>query len=217
MPATWVFTGDSVTHGAKHTLGWRDYTELFAERVRWERTRLRDAVVNTAVAGWKIGDIAQDLEWSVLRHRPECVSIMIGLNDCGAGYTGLHAFKDIYTGVVEGIRRESGAAVLLHTPNAVFPPAAGASAASFAGNVALYAAAVRELASIAGARLVDHHAVWQPLAESGALQHWLSHGCHPNEYGHRALVHTLFRALDLWDDASWTCQPMVPRISASPP
>ena len=29
---TWIFTGDSITHGAAHTIGWRDYTELFCER-----------------------------------------------------------------------------------------------------------------------------------------------------------------------------------------
>ena len=29
---TWVITGDSITHGALHTLGWRSYPEHFAER-----------------------------------------------------------------------------------------------------------------------------------------------------------------------------------------
>ena len=33
-PVRWVFTGDSITHGAAHTIGWRDYTELFDERAR---------------------------------------------------------------------------------------------------------------------------------------------------------------------------------------
>ena len=32
-PVKWLFTGDSITHGALHTIGWRDYTELFSERV----------------------------------------------------------------------------------------------------------------------------------------------------------------------------------------
>ena len=25
-PVTWLSAGDSITHGAVHTLGWRDYT-----------------------------------------------------------------------------------------------------------------------------------------------------------------------------------------------
>src|SRR6185369_10691115 len=48
---TWVFTGDSITHGALHTLGWRSYPEHFAERVRWELKRMRDVVINTGISG----------------------------------------------------------------------------------------------------------------------------------------------------------------------
>jgi hypothetical protein len=29
-PMTWVFTGDSITHGAVHTKGWRCFAEIFA-------------------------------------------------------------------------------------------------------------------------------------------------------------------------------------------
>src|SRR5436190_21990005 len=28
-PVAWVFTGDSITHGAQHTKGWRSYPEHF--------------------------------------------------------------------------------------------------------------------------------------------------------------------------------------------
>ena len=36
QPITWLFTGDSITHVAKHTGGYRSYPELFSERIRWE-------------------------------------------------------------------------------------------------------------------------------------------------------------------------------------
>ena len=48
-PLRWVFAGDSITHGALHTMGWRDYTELFSERLRHELKRPRDCVVKTGV------------------------------------------------------------------------------------------------------------------------------------------------------------------------
>src|SRR6478609_7274434 len=35
-PLKWVFTGDSITQGAKHTLGYRSYPEIFSERIRFE-------------------------------------------------------------------------------------------------------------------------------------------------------------------------------------
>jgi lysophospholipase L1-like esterase len=48
-PITWVFVGDSITHGARHTNGWRSYSEHFAERMRWEMKRYTDTVINTGI------------------------------------------------------------------------------------------------------------------------------------------------------------------------
>ena len=56
-PLRWVFTGDSITHGAVHTYGWRDYTELFSERLRYEMGRRRDMVIKTGISGWTINRI----------------------------------------------------------------------------------------------------------------------------------------------------------------
>jgi acyl-CoA thioesterase I len=50
-PIIWVFTGDSITHGALHTFGWRSYVEHFAERVRFEMRRMTDVVINTGISG----------------------------------------------------------------------------------------------------------------------------------------------------------------------
>ena len=50
-PLTWVSTGDSITHGASHTLGWRSYPEHLAERIRWEMRRGRDMGINTGGSG----------------------------------------------------------------------------------------------------------------------------------------------------------------------
>ena len=50
-PVKWVFVGDSITHGAKHTFGARSYPEIFGERIRWELRRVRDVIINTAISG----------------------------------------------------------------------------------------------------------------------------------------------------------------------
>src|SRR6266571_3512165 len=84
-PITWVFTGDSITHGASHTHGERSYPEHFAERVRWEMGRRRDVVVNTGISGDTADGILKDFEHRVARFKPDVVSIMIGMNDCAGG------------------------------------------------------------------------------------------------------------------------------------
>src|SRR5690606_15567526 len=70
-PNIWLFTGDSITHGAKHTHGHRSYPEVFQERVRWEISRVRDIVINTGISGNAAGDILSDFEWRVARFQPD--------------------------------------------------------------------------------------------------------------------------------------------------
>jgi lysophospholipase L1-like esterase len=206
-PVKWLFTGDSITHGAKHTIGWRDYTELFSERVRWEMGRGRDVVIKTGISGWTIQRITDDLQWNVLQFRPDCVSIMVGLNDCNSGPEGLERFKETYVRTIARIRSETGAAILLHTPNGSLPTG-GEPRVRF---LAAYVETIREVAAKARAPMVDHFSEWVAADPSGSMHHWLAHGCHPNEYGHRVMAHAIFRALGIWDDKSWTCQLNVPR------
>ena len=47
-PVKWLFAGDSITHGALHTFGQRDYAQLFNERVRYEMGRPQDVVLPNA-------------------------------------------------------------------------------------------------------------------------------------------------------------------------
>jgi lysophospholipase L1-like esterase len=93
-PIKWVFTGDSITHGALHTWGARDYTEHFCERIRYEMNRIRDIVIKTGISGWTTGFIREDIEWNILQFKTDVVSIMIGMNDCTMKHDGLTKFRD---------------------------------------------------------------------------------------------------------------------------
>lgn len=194
-PIRWVFAGDSITHGAAHTRGWRDYVELFGERVRWEMQRRRDCVIKTGVSGWKITDLAADLEWSVLQHRPHVVSIAFGMNDCTAGESGLPAFERAMRDTVERTRQAARSAIILHTPNPVLP-----SDTTRAGAIGGYVQTIRAIAS--HGVLVDHFHLWTGADASPAR--WLSDAIHPNELGHRLLARALFRTLGIDDPGSGT-------------
>src|SRR5690606_15313298 len=79
-PATWLFTGNSITQGAKHKHGLRAYPEIFAERVRFEMGRSRDVVVNTAISGHTTKNILDDFDWRVGAIKPLVVVLIIGRN-----------------------------------------------------------------------------------------------------------------------------------------
>jgi lysophospholipase L1-like esterase len=200
-PVTWVFAGDSITHGALHTYGGRDYTEHFSERLRFEMMRGRDVVIKTGISGWALANFLPDIEWSCLRHRPDVVSINFGLNDCRGGAAGVARFREDYRAVLARLRA-ADAAIVLHTPNGVLPADEMRTA-----NMPPYLDAIRELASEADCVLVDHWAQWK-----GCISYWLSDPAHPTDLGHRAMAHTLLRELGMWDDKSEVCRLFVPNV-----
>jgi acyl-CoA thioesterase I len=191
-PRVWVFLGDSVTAAGWHTWGGRGYTELFEERLR-EVNRSRDAVINTAVSGWRVTDLAPQLDALCLRFRPDVVLVNFGLNDTRGGAGGVAEFGRVYRETVRRIEA-SGATVVLMTPNGTLPTAP----AHVVEHLPAYVDEVRAVAADHDVPLVDHYAAWG-LTDENDWFHWLGHGCHPNAYGHRAMARTLLRALGLWD------------------
>lgn len=212
-PVRWVFAGDSITHGAAHTIGWRDYTELFSERLRWELRRVRDMVIKTGISGWKISDLAADLEWNVLQFRPHVVSMMFGMNDCTLGVDGLAGFERTYVETIERIRGETGAAIVLHTPNAI----CSSTGEPRLSHLAAYRDAILALSAKTCVPCIDHYAEWAANEPTGSMHHWLADGFHPNEYGHRAFARSLLQALDIWDPGSWSGSLPIPSLAPVAP
>lgn len=198
-PLRWVFAGDSITHGAFHTLGWRDYVELIGERVRWELQRRRDCLIKTGISGWTIQSLADDLQWSALQHRPDVLVMMFGMNDCVAGPAGRAAFEAMYDRVIRAAREAvgDGLLVFVQTPNRVLP-----NDATRHPHLAEYACGVREVAARNAAGLIDHFADWEPAEGDGSIWYRLSDAIHPNAAGHRLLARHFLRTLGAWDEKS---------------
>jgi len=205
-PLIWVFTGDSITHGALHTLSSRSYSEHFAERVRWEMRRVRDIVINTGISGDRVDGILADLDWRVLQFRPNVVSLMFGMNDCTGGEANRPNFKTKLTEITKRIQ-DSGAIPILNTPNTTI-------IANSSGRLDLpaYAEIVREVAADRKAILVDHWKHWEtakPRQED--LVAWIEDkSIHPGVYGHREFAKLIFTELGISDPAGPTCNLAVP-------
>lgn len=204
-PVRWLFTGDSITHGALHTNGARDYVQLFEERLRWELGRRRDHVLRTGVSGRTVGDLEADFDWSVLQYRPHVVSMMFGLNDANVTDPDPEKFGRAVTRLIDSAHAHD-ALVIVHTPNWVSSTETGMRLANLQG----YAEATRAAAVGTGAVLVDHMAEWQIAEREDTIEWWINDGCHPNAEGHRVLYRSLARTLGLWDSASPTGRLFIP-------
>lgn len=203
-PLKWLFYGDSITHGARHTFGGRDYTEHFSERVRTELGRPRDIVIKTAISGNTTENLLKDFDWRCGQFQPHVVFLMIGMNDCSTGRNlPLETFEANLHELcnrIEGL----GALTVLQTTCPILP----GTAPDREPNFPAYMEAIRRVACARQLPLVDHEAYWKE--NIGRHFFWMSNAFHPNQYGHTAFAHELFRALGIFDPASPTCSLYVP-------
>lgn len=203
-PVKWLFYGDSITHGALHTFGQRDYTELFAERGRFELGRTMDVVINTAISGNTTRELLQGFEWRVTQFRPHVVFLMIGMNDCSdQNDITLEEFGNNLHELAERIEA-LGARLVLQTTCPILPGTAPDREPHFES----YMDTVRQVASQRGLPLIDHTTFWCEHPD----QHfyWMSNAFHPNEYGHRAFALLLYRAMGMYDPDSYSCTFLIP-------
>ena len=205
-PIKWLFAGDSITHGALHTWGWRDYTELFSERIRFEMGRTRDFVIKSALSGWNTQNLRENIEWNIMQFKADVVSIMIGMNDCKDGEGGVGNFYDNYNAILDHILQNPKTLVMLHTTNPIWPQAVERA------SLPLYNDKIIQLARERKLPVIDHWSYWPQAIKEIDFRaiSWMNDSLHPGVYGHRAMAHLIFRELGIWDNASYTSRFFVP-------
>ncbi|MFA5865447.1 MAG: SGNH/GDSL hydrolase family protein [Phycisphaerae bacterium] len=216
-PLVWLFAGDSITQGAVHTHGWRDYTELFKERL-YEIERKQDVVINTAISGFNIRRLNSRFDERIGRFRPDVLILMLGTNDAVSGSENLKPFSEQYTEVIKKARQAGITLIVVQTTIPLVPldikRVAGSDTSAQKSDMQrlesrlnflpAYVDATRSVASNEKVPLIDHWAAWPgPISDQLTL---MNDAIHPNEYGHRWMAETLFRRCGLWDESSRVCR-----------
>lgn len=196
-PVTWLFTGDSITHGALHTKGWRSFAEIFAERVRFEARRPRDIVVNTGISGDTTAGLMPDLEWRVLRFRPDVVFVMFGMNDCVKG-PDLAGYEANLRKITAAVRAQGGIPVMMR----VNPAVPGSPREKVVGKLGDYMEAAARVARDERLIVVDHFGDWN--REPGRIRSMMNDDIHPNALGHQEMAIRILKAVGLHDPRSFT-------------
>lgn len=200
-PLIWLFTGDSITHGAKHTHGYRSYPEIFAERIRWEMRRVRDIVINTGISGNTTQNILNDFDWRISQFNPDVVSLMIGTNDCAR--INLDVFESNLDSLLTSVR-ELNSIPVLHTPNVIIKDHSPERA-----RLSEYVSIIQVLARKKEIILVDNYTYWQnsihSQGEAAIFKKWLNDPLHPNGSGHSEIARLMFKELFIFDPHQATC------------
>ena len=199
-PAKWIFYGDSITHGALHTFGQRNYAELFSERLRFELGRAMDLVITSAISGDNTRGLLQNFDWRVGQFSPDVVLVMIGMNDCSENNDiTLTQFGENLNQLVDRLD-QTGAVVVLQTTCPILP----GQAPDREPHLHAYMDAIRACAADRAVPFIDHTKLWQENIDK--YSYWMSDAFHPNEYGHRAFADLLYREMGIHDRGSHACR-----------
>lgn len=219
-PATIVFLGDSVTNGcfevdfdgSKYLPVFDEensYTAIFRRMVKalYPATQLN--VINSGISGDSTWGGLDRLARDVLVYQPDLVVVCFGLNDCVAGYEGIHGYAKNLKTIIENIKK-SGADVLVMTPNDITDcvhyslktereqnDAKLLATLSSDGVFDKYMQAARMVAVETGVQLVDCYAIWKTLEKQGVeVNGLLSNKInHPTREMHFIFAYELMRSI----------------------
>ena len=202
-PFTWVFYGDSITHGAKHTHGWRSFPEIFNERVRWELKQTGDVIINTGASGQTAKGLSDPELFAarVARFQPDAVFLLAGTNDIVKTEGGAEGFRGYLETLTERVLALKAIPILQN-----FPPIAKSDNPAYIKRyeeMPRYNQVIAETAEKYGAIFVDHWSHWCAHADTPELlDSWLGETIHPGARGHFEMAMTIFRTLGIYSEDS---------------
>ena len=222
-PLTWLFSGDSITHGAVYSYGRKSYVELFGERIRGELSELyparaKDLVLNTGISSTTSRDLINNFDRWITANNPDVVFIAFGMNDSSNHLVPIAEYETNLRDAVDRVR-ELGAIPILQTINTIRPADVGRF-----NNLPNYVQVVRNIAADKQVLLVDHYRYWTEAEqdESHIKSTWLSDNIHPNHIGFTHFVTEIFQTLGIYDPNSYISslryktQPTVDQLNVTP-
>lgn len=208
-PLTWLFMGDSITHGAMHTGGYDSVAQVFEKYLKEDLGRTDDIVINTAVSGSTAQSTIDRIEERLNKYTPDIVSIMIGTNDIGNNqYSAINSSQ--YTSrletIVSAIRaRNQDALIIFRSPTPANPTSHGNRTRHLESWMIQ---AMRRNAEKDGNILfIDQYTEWREelkvfpyLYNNAASDFYYNDALHPNEIGQLRMAKQFIRECGLNTD-----------------
>ncbi|MCI1915138.1 MAG: GDSL-type esterase/lipase family protein [Bifidobacteriaceae bacterium] len=203
-PLTWLFMGDSITHGEAYTKGHDSISQTVEKYLKGELGRTRDVVLNTAVAGTTTTQTLQNINQRLNAYSPDVVALMIGTNDSVyPGMTPAHFARNLRTLITDIKDVNPHALIVLRSP----------TPGDRSRQVKPYVAAMKKVADQDSSLIyIDQFTQWQKLsrtypwliarptgyANRGVNQILMGNALHPGYNGQLVMSRQFLKALGLW-------------------
>lgn len=205
---TFVFQGDSITDSCrgredKWNLGY-GYPDLVASDLSFKYPG-EFHFINSGVSGDKTANMYARITEDVLEHKPDYVSVLIGVNDAWHPISNnrdsmfsAERYKQLLSMFIEDILAQNPDAVIAVIEPAIIDEAPIHSYfEAFDSAVRERAQAAKEAAGKYGAIFVPVKAKLEELCKTYPAEYWLIDGVHPTQAGHRLIANELIKALGL--------------------
>ena len=202
---TLLFIGDSITdcgrRGAEAPLG-SGYVSMFTELVTARFPERMIRYINKGIGGNKVTDMK--LRWNddMLYHRPDRLSIKIGINDLHSHLRGApegvgpELFEQTYDELLDWTRRELDCPVVLLTPFYISTDRSGQTfRTQVLELIPRYIDTVEKMSQKYGTKLVRLHDVFQQQLKYRDADTFCPEPVHPNHTGHMVIAQALLDAL----------------------
>ena len=203
---TFLFIGDSITdcgrRDAEAPLG-NGYVRTFTELVTARWTERRIEWINKGIGGNKVSDLHGRWRDDVLSHRPDRLSVKIGINDLHSSLGGgpdavpPERFEALYDEILGLTARELGCPVILISPFYISLNEDGdAFQAQVLDLLPRYIEVVERMSEKYGTRLLRLHDIFQDQLRHRGAEAFCPEPVHPNHAGHTVIAQALLQALE---------------------
>ncbi len=204
--STVLFTGDSITDAGRrdnhYPLG-NGYVRMTVDLITARYPNHNLKFINTGISGNTVRDLYNRWTDDVIRHQPDWVSIMIGINDVhrwvnkveGASVSP-EEYADLYPKILDRVKKETKAKLVLIEP---FYMSIDHEPGSYRGNIfqklKLYQSTAEKLARQHKAPYVRFHQMYQKLLKLHPSDRFCNEPVHPNLSGHLTMAHEWLKAV----------------------
>ena len=188
-PVRVVCFGDSITGVYYHTGGRRAWCDMLGIALAKVYPKARVEMINAGISGHTTTQGLARMEKDVIAEKPQLVVVMFGMNDVVR--TEPEAFRANLRTIVDRCRA-SGAAVVLCTPNSVYPNPTRPTE-----RLAQFAQIVRDVAGDMSVRLADCYAAYEAIRRKDVTE-WrllMSETIHPSMNGHKQFAEVIAESI----------------------
>jgi lysophospholipase L1-like esterase len=188
---TLLFTGDSITDSGRRDaatapLG-TGYVRMLADELAATGDR---TIINTGIGGNRAVDLESRWHFDVLDHRPDVLTVMIGINDTWRRYdannpTSAETFEQHYRDILTRSRAKLTGQIVLFEP---FLVEVTDAQRSWRDDLNPKIDVVRALAAEFDTELIPTDALMTAAAEELGASAVAGDGVHPTDAGHRLLA-----------------------------